>query len=332
VEQVRDGLWTLPVPMPGRGLRYLLAYALELPDGLAVVDTGWPSGQAWQALVDGLATIGFRPRHVRAVLASHIHTDHYGLARPLREASGGWIGLHPADAAMVLGDDPGHDVRQRLTAWDDQRRRMGMPPPGPPGEPHVRQPPRWQQVHQVRPDVLIQDGDLMDLPGWRLRAIWTPGHSAGHLCFHEENLGILFGGDHVLPKVTPNVSVTSGQRPNPLADYLSSLAAVAGLNVAEVLPAHEYRYAGLRERAGELIAHHLDRLAEIEDALSAKPAATCWELAENLSWSRPLDSQPATLRRSAARETLSHLVLLQEQARAHAIGQEPQRWYAGPGT
>jgi glyoxylase-like metal-dependent hydrolase (beta-lactamase superfamily II) len=329
---VRDGLWSLPVPMPGDGLRYLLAYALELPGGLAVIDTGWPSDQAWQALAAGLTGIGFRLQDVRAVLASHIHTDHYGLAGRLREVSGAWIGLHPADAAMVITGDPGNGTGQRLAAWEEQRRRMGMPPPGPAGRPRVRQPPRWQQVYQVQPDVLVNDGDLVDLPGWRLRAVWTPGHCAGHLCFYEEKLGILFGGDHVLPKVTPNVSVTSGQRPNPLADYLSSLAAVARLDASEVLPAHEYRYAGLRERTAELIAHHAARLAEIEDTLSAHPAATCWELAGNLSWSRPLETQPASLRRGAARETLSHLVLLQEQGRVHAVGDEPQRWYAGAGT
>jgi glyoxylase-like metal-dependent hydrolase (beta-lactamase superfamily II) len=170
----------------------------------------------------------------------------------------------------------------------------------------------------------------VDLPGWRLRAIWTPGHSPGHLCFREENLGLLFGGDHLLPKVTPHVSVTSRQRPNPLRDFLSSLAAVAELDAVEVLPAHEYRYAGLRERAAELISHHLARLTEIEESLSARPAATCWELAQSLTWSRPLASQPVALRRTAARETLSHLVLLQEQNRVHATGDEPQRWHVGP--
>jgi glyoxylase-like metal-dependent hydrolase (beta-lactamase superfamily II) len=315
--------------MPGYGLRYTLAYVLELPDGAAVLDAGWPSSEAWQALAGGLERAGYRPRDVRAVLASHIHTDHYGLAGRLREASGAWIGLHPADEAMTIGGDPGGEVSERLAAWGDQRRRMGMPAPGPGGAQPERQPPRWQQVYRTRPDVLIHDGDLVDLPGWRLRAMWTPGHSPGHLCFYEENLRLLFGGDHLLPKVTPHVAVTSRQRPNPLQDYLSSLAAVAGVEAAEVLPAHEYRYTGLRERAAALVAHHHARLAEIEDSLSAHPASTCWELAKTLSWSRPLDSQPATLRRTAARETLSHLVLLQERARAHAVGEEPQRWYAG---
>jgi glyoxylase-like metal-dependent hydrolase (beta-lactamase superfamily II) len=314
--------------MPGNGLRYLLAYVLEIPDGLAAIDTGWPSEEAWQALAQALEGIGHRPEDVRAVLASHIHSDHYGLAGRLRDVSGAWIGMHPADTSLTIGEDRADDLARRAASWSSQRRQMGMPPKRADGGPGGRRP-RWQQVYLVRPDVSISDGDVMDLPGWRLRAIWTPGHSPGHLCFYEENHKILFGGDHVLPKITPHVAVTSGQRPNPLRDYLSALDAIGQIDAAEVLPAHEYRYAGLRERAAELLAHHHTRLAEIEENLSAHPAATCWELARNLSWSRPLDAQPATLRRTAAQETLSHLVLLQEQARVHAAGSDPQRWFAG---
>jgi glyoxylase-like metal-dependent hydrolase (beta-lactamase superfamily II) len=314
--------------MPGLGLRYLLAYALELPDGVALIDTGWPSDEAWRGLADGLAAAGYRPRDVRAVLSSHVHTDHYGLSGRLRAASGAWLGLHPADATASAGDAPGENVRMRVRAWREQRRRMGMPPAQPAGQP-AAQPRAWHDVQVVRPDLLINDGDLIDLPGWRLRAIWTPGHSPGHLCFHEENLGIVFAGDHVLPKVTPHVSMTSQQRPNPLGDYLSSLQRISQLSATEVLPAHEYRYAGLRERAMEIIAHHRDRLAEIEASLAAHPASTCWELAGRLTWSRPLDSQPVTLQRTAARETLSHLILLREQARVHAAGDQPERWSAG---
>lgn len=328
MERVRDGLWSVPVPMPGHGMWYELAYVLELPDGLAVIDPGGPGDEAWQALAGGLASIGYRPENVRAVLASHVHIDHYGLAGRVREVSGAWLALHPGDTALLMMDGDG-DAGQRQAAWQEQRRRMGMPPGGR-GGPRAKRPPRWQQAYAVRPDVLINDGDVVDLPGWQLRAVWTPGHSPGHLCFHEEKLGLLFGGDHLLPEATPRVSVTSQQRPNPLRDYMSSLAAVAELDVAEVLPAHEYRYAGLRERAAELLSYHLARLAEIEDSLSSHPGATCWQLAQSLIWSRSLDGLPAALRRAAASGTLSHLVLLQEQGRAHTTGEEPQRWHVGP--
>ena len=41
VEQVRPGLWSIPVPIPNNPLRYVLVYALELGGGgVAIVDAG----------------------------------------------------------------------------------------------------------------------------------------------------------------------------------------------------------------------------------------------------------------------------------------------------
>src|ERR1019366_9865319 len=98
---VRPGLWSIPVPLPRNPLRYVLVYLLELDSGAAVIDTGWSTEEAWAALVGGMAVAGYTPADVRAILITHIHPDHYGLAGRLREASGAWVALHPADAALI---------------------------------------------------------------------------------------------------------------------------------------------------------------------------------------------------------------------------------------
>lgn len=43
VEEVRPGLWSIPVTWPGSPLRYTLAYVLSYRDGVALVNTGWPT-------------------------------------------------------------------------------------------------------------------------------------------------------------------------------------------------------------------------------------------------------------------------------------------------
>src|SRR6478672_2557445 len=101
VEQLRPDLWSIPVPMGGP-LRYVSVYAFALDgDGLGLLDTGWESDEGWAALTEGLAGIGGGIDDVRGVLVTHMHFDHLGLARRLRETTGAWIAMHPADVAVV---------------------------------------------------------------------------------------------------------------------------------------------------------------------------------------------------------------------------------------
>lgn len=324
VQRVRPGLWSLAVPIPVPGLGYVLVYAFELPDGVALVDTGWDDEASFQGLSAALEIAGFEIADVRAILATHNHPDHYGLAGRVREVSGAWIGMHEADAAFLsrMADEAG---RERL-------RCMGSELSALIGGPSVPVPGMGSLVSTAIPDRLIADGERLRLGGWDLRAVWTPGHTPGHLCFHETGSGLLLSGDHVLPTISPNVSVTAVQRPDPLGEYLSSLMKVASAEVAggatEVLPGHEQRFTDLRARVDTLIAHHGERLAEVEAVLAANPGATCWEVALDLRWRVPLTEQPAFRRKSALGETLAHLVRLEAAGRAHGEGRSPRRWKA----
>jgi glyoxylase-like metal-dependent hydrolase (beta-lactamase superfamily II) len=178
----------------------------------------------------------------------------------------------------------------------------------------------------AEPDVLLEDGARPELPGWDLTAVWTPGHSPGHLCFHSQSRRLLLSGDHILPRITPNISYHPQQTASPLADFLDSLTKVAGLEADEVLPAHEYRFRGLAARVAQLRAHHEERFTEILDHLRANPGSTAWEVALSISWSRPWDQIEFWMRRAALGETLAHLMILETRGLARRSGQMPERW------
>src|SRR6266480_2085166 len=174
VERVRPGVWSIPVPIPNNPLRYVLVYAFETDRGIYIVDAGWNTDDAFDTLAAGLTMVGASVADVRGVMVTHIHPDHYGLAGRVRETSGAWVGLHPADAALIPDryDHP-DELLARVAAT---LKRWGAPP-----------------------DVLLEDGDKPDVPGWDIQAIWTPGHSPGHLAFWEPRNRLMLTGDHVLP-------------------------------------------------------------------------------------------------------------------------------------
>ncbi|MDA8044881.1 MAG: MBL fold metallo-hydrolase [Actinomycetota bacterium] len=323
VELVRPGLWSIPVPIPNNPLRYVLVYAFETEQGPYLIDAGWNTDDAYHTLVDGLGTAGFDIEDVKGVLVTHIHPDHYGLAGRIREASGAWVGLHPADAALIEDryDEP-DDLLEKIGAM---LRRDGAPPEEILTLQNASMPARnW--VWAVVPDVLVEDGDKPDIPGWDLTAIWTPGHSPGHICLYEAGHKLMLSGDHVLPRITPNISFHPQAGPDPLGDFLASLDKVATFDTAEALPAHEHRFADLPGRVAELKGHHQARFEEVVVAIRSG-STTAWDIASHMTWSRPWEQIQGWMRRAAAGETLAHLRYLQKQGIVDEIDGEPAEWH-----
>ncbi len=323
VEGLASDLWSIPVPIPDSPLRYVNSYAFASGGGLVLLDTGWPVDTAWDALAAGLEAIGASVADVRGVLVSHMHFDHAGLAGRLREASGAWVAMHPADRALLAS----FDLRDQELAVSGEAaflRSLGASPDeaaASVGSLEVRE----ALLGMGLPDRELSDGDLADVPGWQLRAVHTPGHTPGHLCFVDELSKRLFAGDHILPRITPNISVHSvyaedGLRP--LADYLESLGKVRDLDVDEVMPAHEWRFRGLEQRADDIAAHHERRLAELLAAIAANPDATCWDLACQLTWSRSWDQYSGRMRVAAVTETASHVLELLRRGLISSSGGE----------
>jgi len=322
VEEIRPGLWSMPVPIPNNPLRFVLSYVFEVPGGVVLVDPGWNAPEAIAALEAGLAGIGATVSDARGVLVTHIHPDHYGLAGWVRAASGAWIGLHPADAALI--PDRYEDVDALLA-----RTAVWLAEAGAPSSElaSLRDASLFLRaaVHAARPDVLLEDGDRPEVPGWALVAVHTPGHTPGHLCFHEEHSGLLLTGDHVLPRISPNVSVHPQSGDDPLGDYLASLERLRAYGDGPGLAGHEGTVASLGKRIDELRAHHEDRLDETA-ALVAGGAGTVWKVARGLRWSRPWEEIRGFMRRAALGETQAHLVLLERQGLVERTAGTPVRW------
>jgi glyoxylase-like metal-dependent hydrolase (beta-lactamase superfamily II) len=322
VERVRPGLWSIPVPLPNSSLRYVFVYAFETDKGPYIVDAGWNTDDAFAALSSGLQQAGFAMGDVQGILVTHIHPDHYGLAGRVREASGGWIGLHQADARLIHDryDEPA-DLLGRVATM---LRRMGAPE----DEIYTLQNsamPLLPLVETAVPDRLIEDGERPDVPGWDLAAIWTPGHSPGHLCFWEPRNQVMLSGDHVLPRITPNIAFHPQAGDDPLGDYLRSLDKIRGYDSQEVLPAHEHRFVGLDGRIDEIHHHHEQRFGEVLRAIE-RGIHTSWGIAEQMGWSRSWDRIEGFMRRAAVGEALAHLRALERRGVVREEEGEPSRW------
>jgi glyoxylase-like metal-dependent hydrolase (beta-lactamase superfamily II) len=322
VEKVRDGLWSVPVPLPNNSLRYVLVYVFETKSGPYLIDAGWNTDDAFQALENGLTEVGCEVSDVQGVMVTHIHPDHYGLAGRIRDASGAWISLHPADAELI--HDRYNDPDDLLARVASALRTMGAPIEELDALQNAAMPVR-SLVDAVKPDVLLEDGARPEVPGWDLTAIWTPGHSPGHLCFYEASHNLMLSGDHVLPRITPNIPFHPQAGANPLGDFLASLDKLEPYLIEEVLPAHEYRFKDLRTRLEELRQHHRDRFGELTAILRDGPHSA-WYIASRMPWSRDWGDIVGFMRRAAVSETVAHLKVLEIDGVVEVVDGEPAMW------
>ncbi|MGA5704143.1 MBL fold metallo-hydrolase [Peterkaempfera bronchialis] len=308
VERLSGGVWSVPVPIPDNPLRYTLCYLIAGDRGLVVVDPGWGTDEGWEALLAGLGTAGAAVSDVTGIVATHVHPDHHGLSGRLREHSGAWIAMHPAERDTL-------PQRTALTHPGARREflRRGLRRWGAPEE-HIKdllRPFGERSADRfvftmAEPDVLLEDGDTVPLPGRRLRAVWTPGHTPGHLCLQEPDAGLLLTGDHVLPRITPNIGLNRVNGDAPLTRFLESLERTAAFDDHDALPAHEYRFRGLAARTRQLRDHHEQRCRELVTVIAGLGSPTVWQVAEQLSWSRPW-AEVGQMRIGALSETEAHI-------------------------
>jgi glyoxylase-like metal-dependent hydrolase (beta-lactamase superfamily II) len=163
------------------------------------------------------------------------------------------------------------------------------------------------------PDALLADGDEIPLgDGKRFDVVWTPGHTPGHCCLLLQPDGILFVGDHLLPKITPHVGVYPGGPENPLGDFLNSHEKIKRLDARLVCPAHGGVYEDHRRRASQLIDFHRVRKMTMLDAIRRKPL-TPYEVALEAFAISPQNRFQVM---AATSETLAHLELLRFEGRA----------------
>jgi len=326
--EVSPGLHRVPLPLPNDGLRAVNVYVLDGPDGLVLVDSGWAIAEARTTLDTALDALGHSVTDIRRFLITHVHRDHYTQAVYIRREFGTRVALGAGDRGnldivMREGRPPLAEQMQhlRLLGADDLAAKLAAFL----GKEHDPVDAGWEY-----PDDWFRGGERIDAGTLRLDVVPTPGHTQGHVVYHDTDAGILFGGDHVLPTITPSIGFEPVLSANPLGDFLGSLATVRARPDARLLPAHGPVTASAHTRVDELVAHHGQRLDETLAAI-AGGSVSAWDVAGQLKWTRrgrSRDELDPFNQMLAVAETAAHLELLVAQGRLKRSDVDGLRCYA----
>jgi glyoxylase-like metal-dependent hydrolase (beta-lactamase superfamily II) len=292
MQEMESGIRRVTFALP-LGIDHVHCYLLRRPDGTWIaVDTGLGVPDAlerWTSVLDALDD------PVSRIVITHFHPDHVGAAAELASTTGAPVHQGTEDYAQCLRAWNGFGRTERIP---DDLRAHGVP------EAEIvvfreQAAALRQMVHfVVDPEPLVQ-GDSID--GWDV--LHLPGHADGHIGLHRD--GVLIAGDALLATITPNVGLYPDSRPDPLGDYLASLARIVELAPRVAYGGHGAAIGDPAGRARELIVHHAARLEQAAAALDGD-GRSAYEVSHSL-WPEALS--PA-LRRFALAETRAHLEYL----------------------
>ena len=196
-------------------------YLIYNSSEVIVIDPGSPYEDEQKALADCVDDLIAEGRSVREIVLTHVHPDHVAGVGALNDHLEGYQGKRTPVAA------------HRLTAESLK--------------------------NHISVDRFIEDNEELELrgePAIKLRALYTPGHARGHLCFHDERTGALLSGDNIVGFGSVLIDPPEGN----MRDYLASLSRMRALaNLTVIFGGHGPAIANPYEKIAEYIAHRLQR-------------------------------------------------------------------------
>jgi glyoxylase-like metal-dependent hydrolase (beta-lactamase superfamily II) len=296
------GVTTISLPTPWE-LESVNVHLVALDEGFLLVDSGIATEECFETLAAGLEEAGVNWPDIRMLCLTHLHPDHIGLSWKILELSGARLLMHRAEVeylALVASESrPPFFAQAMLAAGvpEDMQTRMD----------HAMRDVR-RNFREHHPHWLLEGGERIPVRGGTLEAVWTPGHSPGHVCLYSSEHRYLISGDHILQSITPNIAWHPDT--DTLAQYLDSLERLNPFEVDLVLPSHGQPFRGHRERIRETADHHEARCGEILSHIAGGPL-TANSLVERV-WPRRLAPFHYHF---AIFEILAHLEYMQRRRR-----------------
>lgn len=303
MKEVYKNIYMAELPLPNNPLKILNLYIVKGKDISMMIDTGFNREDTKEEIIRILKKLNLKFENTILYL-THLHSDHTGLATFL-EKKGMCTYISKIDGKLL-----NQSVNKSDSMWQNTIQQS-----------------KWQGLEEDALDIEEHPGfrfrplDILNYkeakPGEKLKIgeycfeiIDLRGHTPGLTGLYEREHKILFCGDHILGKITPNITFWGFEFGDSLGDYFKNLKKVYAMEVEHLFSSHRFLIENHRERIDELRKHHEKRLEEAKKALKRFGNVTVRQVAKQMHWdisSKNWGDFPKSQKWFAAGEAHAHL-------------------------
>ena len=297
------GIFHREIPLKGNPLKAINIYIVKTPTKNMIVDTGFNTPEIIEEMKDYIRELDLDLTKTILFL-THLHSDHTGLATWFDE-QGVPIFMSKVDGEMVR--------KMRLKEgphWQgmiQNAHAQGLDEDGLDIEDHPGFKFRPRKAFNYTP---MEPGEILEVGDFRFELLDEEGHTPGMVGLYEKEKKILFCGDHLLAKITPNITHWGFQYGDSLGIYLKNIEKIKELDIEHLFSSHRHLIEDIPGRIEELKAHHNKRLEEARAILQREGKATVRTVTKGLQWdisAKNWDEFPKSQKWFAAGEGQAHL-------------------------
>ncbi|WP_459129277.1 MBL fold metallo-hydrolase [Guggenheimella bovis] len=303
MKEIYKEIYLNEIELPNNPLKAINNYLIQSEGETLMVDTAFNTPETIARMEGILEEKGIDPSKMKLFL-THLHSDHTGLAS--------WF--ESIGTEIYMGSVDSHYVNT-MTQEDS---------------PHWKDIEHFAKIQGLEEDQL----DISDHPGFRYRprkpiqvtvkdpgstvkvgsytfeVIDIKGHTPGIVGLYEKEHKLFFCGDHILGKITPNITFWGFEYEDILGTYFENLKKVYDMDINHLFSSHRELLDDYRKRIETLFSHHEKRLFEAVTSLEKHGPSTVRMVTKNLSWdirAKNWDEFPKSQKWFAAGEAHAHL-------------------------
>lgn len=278
IKEVYKDIYQAIFPLTGNPLKSINIFVIKAEDSSMIIDTGFNNPENRANMEELFEKLDLNPLKTKLFL-THLHSDHVGLAKWLSDKGIGDIYISETDGKMVE-----NGIHKEDFQWQNIIKNAHFQGLGPENLDIEDHPGYKNRPKEVFSYTKIGPGKEIKVGDYKFVTIDEAGHTPGMLGLYEKDHKILFCGDHILGKITPNITYWGDEFGDSLGIYLKNLEKIKDLDIIHLFSSHRYLIDDTNKRIEELKAHHQARLEDTLEIIKKLGKANTTEVTRLMQW------------------------------------------------